>query len=592
MKETRKQVRLNRDASHRVKLFKTHKGWMTTGVTTLAIAAGVVTFGANTNDVSAATWKSRSVSDITDQIKTSTDKSTYTIKWGDTLSAIAEALTNSGINTTADRLAEINHISQSDLIYAGNKLTFTGTGDKAVATVKESDGTTKSYNLDPSKQATATKKDVADAKVSQKEADTKTPVSSSAKSSSTKATSSTSKDESSADDSATNTAAAKATAKASIKAKAEKISATVKTDANGNLTLEVKDDDSADNVVAQLKDAIEQADLEAYVKIELVAGEFANQHFEKAIKDKGYTFTKDDDSKYSFEIAGASDGDIEAIMQIVKYYGVTNYQFTENGVVQDQDATSDDTDTADTEEASTTTTEQDDDADVTSTTEDDSAVEASSESSASSSQASSTTSSVSTATSSTTSSTSSKASSSSHTTTTSTSSSSKAPVASSSSSSSHKTSSSSSSTKPATSKPSTSKPSTGSSTSSTSSRAAKVSAVLSVAKAQIGKPYVWGGKGPSSFDCSGLVSYAFQHGIGMNLSGNSASQATQGTRLSSLSQIQAGDLIFWSSNGRVYHVAIAISSTQYIAAPHAGENVQIQTISSYFYPSFATRVIK
>jgi cell wall-associated NlpC family hydrolase len=74
---------------------------------------------------------------------------------------------------------------------------------------------------------------------------------------------------------------------------------------------------------------------------------------------------------------------------------------------------------------------------------------------------------------------------------------------------------------------------------------------------------------------------------------NSASQSYKGTKVS-LKAAQPGDLIFWSSNGSntgVYHVAIYIGNGQYIVAPHTGTDVQIQTISSYFQPSFAKRVL-
>ncbi|TOK89615.1 hypothetical protein CGI09_29555, partial [Vibrio parahaemolyticus] len=53
----------------------------------------------------------------------------------------------------------------------------------------------------------------------------------------------------------------------------------------------------------------------------------------------------------------------------------------------------------------------------------------------------------------------------------------------------------------------------------TPSRQAKIQAVISIAEQQIGKPYVWGGKGPNSFDCSGLMYYAFLNGAGVNIGG-------------------------------------------------------------------------
>lgn len=543
MKETRKQVRLNRDASRRVKLFKTHKGWMTMGVTTLAMAAGVITLGANANDVSAATWKTRSVSEIADQIKTAADKTTYTIKWGDTLGTIAQALKNSGINTSAERLAEINHIAKADLIYAGNKLTFTGTGDAAVTTVKEADGKTTSYNLDPNKSTKATKTDVEEAKKSQ-----------------TTAASTTTDSASTSTATATTSAATKAKQEA-LKTKVVALGATTTTTANGQL--------------------------------QITLPKTANSAFENAIKAKGYTFTKDADSKYSFEIAGASAGDIEAINSVIKYYGVTNYQFTKNGVVTDENtdaesttATADDS-TADTTTTTTSDDTADTDSDATSTSA--STTSASSSSATSTSSTSSSTKAATPAPAKTTTATSAK------TTSTSTTKAATPAKTTTTSSSVKKTTTTTTAKKTTTPKKTVavSKPKT-TTTSTSTSRAAKVQAVISTAKAQIGKPYKHGAKGPSSFDCSGLISYVWKQALGSSaMNWNSASQSYKGTKVS-LKAAQPGDLIFWSSNGSntgVYHVAIYIGNGQYIVAPHTGTDVQIQTISSYFQPSFAKRVL-
>ncbi|WP_127848499.1 NlpC/P60 family protein [Lacticaseibacillus hulanensis] len=577
MKETRKQVRLNRDESRRVKLFKTHKGWMTMGVTTLAMAAGVITLGSNASDVSAATWKTRSVSEIADQIKTATDKTTYTIKWGDTLGTIAQALKDTGINTTAERLAEINHIAKADLIYAGNKLTFTGTGSTAVATVKESDGKTASYNLDPNKSTKATKTDVAEAKKSQ--------ASAASSSNATKATTTTSSK-------ATTTTTTVAAKKAKLSATVKELGATVavKTAADGSSKLVVTIPAKAsDATKSAIQAAVTASGLDdSAVTLVKVADLTANESFEAAIKAKGYTFTKDAGSKYSFEVGNASAGDIEAITSVLNYYGVTNYQFTENGVPTDEDAdaTSADTDTADdtdadaadtdsTDTTTTTTTEDDDDVAPATTTKTD-------EDSSSAATSSSAPAATKTATTASSSSSSSEAT---------------APKATTPAPAVKKTTPAAT---PAPKKtvakkvtPKVAPVVKKTTTTSSASRAAKVAAVIKTARQQLGKPYEYGAKGPSSFDCSGFVSYVFKNAIGMDMSGNSRTQSYKGSQVS-LGSLQTGDLIFWSSNGSnsgVYHVAIYIGGGQYIVAPHTGSDVQIQTISSYFKPSFAKRVL-
>ncbi|KRN28376.1 hypothetical protein IV38_GL001375 [Lactobacillus selangorensis] len=127
-------------------------------------------------------------------------------------------------------------------------------------------------------------------------------------------------------------------------------------------------------------------------------------------------------------------------------------------------------------------------------------------------------------------------------------------------------------------------------TTTATSRDTQVQEVIALAKAQIGKPYVWGAKGPNSFDCSGLTQYVFQNAVGKSIGGYTVAQESAGT-IVSISNLQAGDLVFWGSRGATYHVGIYIGNNQYIAAPQPGENVKISSISAYFYPSFGVRVL-
>ncbi|MFD1670479.1 C40 family peptidase [Agrilactobacillus yilanensis] len=118
----------------------------------------------------------------------------------------------------------------------------------------------------------------------------------------------------------------------------------------------------------------------------------------------------------------------------------------------------------------------------------------------------------------------------------------------------------------------------------------KAAAVIALAKEQLGKPYVWGGKGPSSFDCSGLMHYVFANALGLEIGGWTVPQESAGTQIS-VSQAQPGDLIFWGSRGATYHVALYLGNNQYIDAPVPGRSVEIASISQYFMPSFAVRVL-
>lgn len=108
---------------------------------------------------------------------------------------------------------------------------------------------------------------------------------------------------------------------------------------------------------------------------------------------------------------------------------------------------------------------------------------------------------------------------------------------------------------------------------------AKVQKVISVAKAQMGKPYRWGATGPSSFDCSGLMQYAFKNGAGVSLPRVSRDQATVGKKVSK-AELQPGDLVFFAKGGRIHHVGMYLGNDQYIHAPQTGDVVKISKLSS------------
>ncbi len=107
---------------------------------------------------------------------------------------------------------------------------------------------------------------------------------------------------------------------------------------------------------------------------------------------------------------------------------------------------------------------------------------------------------------------------------------------------------------------------------------------LKLASANI--PYVWGGASLSGMDCSGLVSYVYQHAAGISLPHSTTAQEGYVTT-HSVADAKPGDILFWGSRGATYHDAIYIGNNQYVAAPQSGQNVKVSTINSYFMPSFA-----
>lgn len=115
-----------------------------------------------------------------------------------------------------------------------------------------------------------------------------------------------------------------------------------------------------------------------------------------------------------------------------------------------------------------------------------------------------------------------------------------------------------------------------------------VSLAVKLANANI--PYVWGGASLSGMDCSGLVDYVFQNAEGIPLPHYTVSLESCVSQ-HSVAEAQPGDILFWGNHGSTYHCAIYIGNNQYVAAPQPGQNVEIETISPYFMPSFAGTVI-
>ena len=101
-------------------------------------------------------------------------------------------------------------------------------------------------------------------------------------------------------------------------------------------------------------------------------------------------------------------------------------------------------------------------------------------------------------------------------------------------------------------------------------------AVVAYARAQVGKPYCYGGSGPGCFDCSGLTLMAWRQ-AGVSLPHSSAAQYNVGRRISA-SELQPGDLIFYYSP--ISHVSVYIGGGQRISATHTGDYVRVQSLGS------------
>jgi cell wall-associated NlpC family hydrolase len=111
---------------------------------------------------------------------------------------------------------------------------------------------------------------------------------------------------------------------------------------------------------------------------------------------------------------------------------------------------------------------------------------------------------------------------------------------------------------------------------------------VAVALAQLGSPYVWGAEGPSTFDCSGLTSFAYA-AAGVTIPRVSRAQyaAYAGMRSVDRLHLVPGDLVFFADSpgnpGTIHHVGMYIGKGMMVEAPYTGAVVRTSSIwrSSY-----------
>ncbi|WP_331766586.1 NlpC/P60 family protein [Embleya sp. NBC_00896] len=99
---------------------------------------------------------------------------------------------------------------------------------------------------------------------------------------------------------------------------------------------------------------------------------------------------------------------------------------------------------------------------------------------------------------------------------------------------------------------------------------------VAYARAQLGKPYVYGATGPNAFDCSGLVQAAYKS-AGISLPRVTTAQFTADTHVS-ISNLKPGDLVFFYSG--ISHVGIYIGDGKMIHAPNPRKSVEISSINT------------
>ena len=110
------------------------------------------------------------------------------------------------------------------------------------------------------------------------------------------------------------------------------------------------------------------------------------------------------------------------------------------------------------------------------------------------------------------------------------------------------------------------------------------SGAVRAAESRVGDWYQWGAAGPNTFDCSGLVMWAYEQ-VGISLPHFSGAQYSDTTHIP-MSDLQPGDLVFFSDPSE--HVAMYVGGGDIIEAPHTGAQVHIIPMSSEF--TLASRV--
>ena len=115
----------------------------------------------------------------------------------------------------------------------------------------------------------------------------------------------------------------------------------------------------------------------------------------------------------------------------------------------------------------------------------------------------------------------------------------------------------------------------------------------------LGVPYVLGANGPNSFDCSGFTKYVYAHfGISLPRTAYSQGYWNSGTKISSISELQIGDLVFFNTvndNDLCDHAGIYLGNGQVIhASSGSTRKVIISSLSENYYTtrfSWGRRVI-
>ena len=126
-------------------------------------------------------------------------------------------------------------------------------------------------------------------------------------------------------------------------------------------------------------------------------------------------------------------------------------------------------------------------------------------------------------------------------------------------------------------------------------------AVIALAIAQYGKPYVYAAAGPDSYDCTGLTCYAFKKKAGITLKRSAYAQGYDDTypKIESISDLKRGDLVFFDTvndgDDLSDHVGIYLGGGLFVHSSSGAGKVIVSSLTSGYYNrvfSWGRRIIK
>lgn len=109
----------------------------------------------------------------------------------------------------------------------------------------------------------------------------------------------------------------------------------------------------------------------------------------------------------------------------------------------------------------------------------------------------------------------------------------------------------------------------------------KAADAVNAAMSQLGKPYEWGAEGPNTFDCSGLMLWAYNQ-AGVSIQRTARQQFLSQPKVSR-SDLKPGDLVYFNTEPGPgpTHVGMYIGNGNIVQAPHTGDVVKVTPVAAF-----------